>query len=467
MGRAFLSCILLLLMAEEVLGEPSSGAPFHKSHLADTCQGEEFNDDNSLLQVGAPPGHRSWPQVAPPPNSATPARVYCEDDPTKGYCPFYSPLRQSINAEYPPNNTQYAEFPQGVLAGTLAWAVPTKDSSPSHSKWAGLDEVGRALSPTSLSFGFFNLSAPGSLRTPHWHSNSAEVSYIISGRGRISMTKLPHRDIAGAPVSLRRPTETFAVGPGDAFYAPVGYHHYFESIDPTENLFGLAIFDTDNLKTFDFPQVLRVMDREFLAHVLNIPNSVVDSWNFYNRTVIDPAYPDYSPSRTEVSLTVHPDFKIRGVNRDLVPSPRQDLHGRVATHTISKSEGSTYSRILNFALGYTEMAPGALLEPYWNDNADEVFMVIEGSELKVSRAGSSPGDNKTGTFMVGRYDLFLCETGLTCWINNNGKSKAKLLRIWNNPQPTLTNVYDAYYGLPVDVAGTMFYKQRAHSQFRR
>jgi hypothetical protein len=150
MGRAFLSCILLLLMAEEVLGEPSSGAPFHKSHLADTCQGEEFNDDNSLLQVGAPPGHRSWPQVAPPPNSATPARVYCEDDPTKGYCPFYSPLRQSINAEYPPNNTQYAEFPQGVLAGTLAWAVPTKDSSPSHSKWAGLDEVGRALSPTPL-----------------------------------------------------------------------------------------------------------------------------------------------------------------------------------------------------------------------------------------------------------------------------------------------------------------------------
>ena len=101
----------------------------------------------------------------------------------------------------------------------------------------------------------FELKQQGTLRDPHWHSNAGEFSYIIKGTARVTVTGLPKTNMEGRRVaSDERSSETFLSGPGDAFYSPVGYHHYFESVHPSEPLYGIAVFDTADLKTFDTPQ---------------------------------------------------------------------------------------------------------------------------------------------------------------------------------------------------------------------
>ena len=37
-----------------------------------------------------------------------------------------------------------------------------------------------------------------------------------------------------------RDSETFLLQPGDGFYSPVGFHHYFQGVNDSDPLFGIA-----------------------------------------------------------------------------------------------------------------------------------------------------------------------------------------------------------------------------------
>jgi oxalate decarboxylase len=65
---------------------------------------------------------------------------------------------------------------------------------------------------------------PKGIREPHWHPNAAELDYVISGRGRMTIFS-PGDNV-----------DTFEVGPGEIVFIPSGYFHYIENVNRSEDM---------------------------------------------------------------------------------------------------------------------------------------------------------------------------------------------------------------------------------------
>ncbi|KNC82254.1 hypothetical protein SARC_05461 [Sphaeroforma arctica JP610] len=343
--------------------------------------------------------------------------------------------------------------------GTINW-VRGSAHAPGSVEWIGVDAIGEGTTPGGkLNLGMFNMTQLGEVRTSHWHPNANELSYIISGKCRVTVTSVAHKNLNGISVPTveqpHRPTETFLLGPGDAFYAPVGFSHHFENVDGSEPLVGIAIFNTDNLESFDMPQVMKHIDADVLSRTLDIPVDMVEKWYTGPRTVLDAPTPEWnsdSLANAESGPSTMIDYLVSGIDQNLREAPRSDTNGKVSTGVVDAND---FPILQGMSIAYTEIAPGAVLEPYWTDNADELIYVLEGIDVHVGKADMR--GTRSGTWDVETGYLVLNEVGVTVYIENRGTEPVKLLRIFNYELPTLTTLHDSYVAVPVDVAASMLH----------
>eukprot|EP01134_Creolimax_fragrantissima_P006136 CFRG6136T1 len=96
--------------------------------------------------------------------------------------------------------------------GTINW-VTGSAHAPGSVEWTGIDFIGQGANIK------FTLTNAGEVRSPHWYPNPNELSYIISGTARVTVTGLVYKDSESVSTVMHavRPTETFLVGRGDAF----------------------------------------------------------------------------------------------------------------------------------------------------------------------------------------------------------------------------------------------------------
>jgi len=152
-------------------------------------------------------------------------------------------------------------------------------------------------------------------------------------------------------------------------------------------------------------------------------------------------------------------FKVSGINQDLVPiEHRHQRNGNSVTKVINAKTQPVLG-VTHFSFTYTEIAPGALLEPYWMDDSDEIMYVIEGDSIDIVRSGNGERSCLDKVTVEEGY-LALNEIGTTWTAMNNGSSVAKVLRIFNNKEPSMTTLYDAFHSVPEDVVKTMMYDNR-------
>ena len=91
------------------------------------------------------------------------------------------------------------------------------------------------------------------------------------------------------------------------------------------------------------------------------------------------------------------------------------------------------------------------------DDADEVIFVIEGDSIDVIRSGNG-GKSCLDSFEIEQGFFALNEIGSTWTLTNNGDETAKVLRMFNSNDPSMTTLYDGYGSLPEDVIKTMNYE---------
>jgi hypothetical protein len=109
-----------------------------------------------------------------------------------------------------------------------------------------------------------------------------------------------------------------------------------------------------------------------------------------------------------------------------------------------------------FSFAYTEIAPGAMLEPYWVDNADELIYVLSGEDIEIIRS-SNGVKNCKDSFMVREGYLAIHEIASTWVIRNKHASKTtRLMRMFNN-MPSLTPLSEAFHSMPLDVMNSAFH----------
>jgi len=140
---------------------------------------------------------------------------------------------------------------------------------------------------------------------------------------------------------------------------------------------------------------------------------------------------------------------------DLVPALRQDINGDSATKVVNSQTNNVLDKS-GFSIAYTEVQPDASIEPYWMDDADEVIFVIEGDSIDVVRSGNGQ-KSCLDSFEIEQGFFALNEIGSTWTLTNNGNETAKVLRIFNSNNPSMTTLFDGYESLPEDVINSMMY----------
>lgn len=111
--------------------------------------------------------------------------------------------------------------------------TPPQDVSPGGSRTAATAAnfpILRGMSLYRLEIG------EGGFREPHWHPETAELGYVVCGRGRMTI-----RAPGGA-----KSVDTFDLERGDIYFIPKAYPHHIENIGSgpdAEKLHFLVFFD--------------------------------------------------------------------------------------------------------------------------------------------------------------------------------------------------------------------------------
>ena len=111
------------------------------------------------------------------------------------------------------------------------------------------------------------------MREPHWHPETAEMGYVVAGQARMTIL-----DPDGS-------TDTYIIGPGDAYFIPRAYPHHIENVGGDEAFHVLIFFDQTSPATSATGPSSTSFPRDVLAAAFGMAESDLPTFPF---TPIDP-----------------------------------------------------------------------------------------------------------------------------------------------------------------------------------
>eukprot|EP00978_Attheya_sp_CCMP212_P004632 scaffold10095_cov38-Attheya_sp.AAC.1 len=294
-------------------------------------------------------------------------------DPKTDYVPFFNVSETSNSFTF---------------ANDVTFNLATSDA------WAAMEDIGKDSNDNreGLSFAWVRMPTKGSFRTPHYDANRAELVYVVQGQmGASFLDKSDMSEKSGKSSKSSKSGKTERSGPqlflleaGEAFFSPAGQMHYYENVGDKEELIALSIYDASGVVSKDLPQIIKGFPSDVLSQVLKEPLKDVEKWYDGSKRVYiqhDDKHVDHSDKilvKGSSSDIPHITPKIDG---HMKPAPRRGIHGKVRTGTLDVNSYPLLAQS-KFSFAVTEIAPGARMEPYWVDNADELVFVLDGSDLR-------------------------------------------------------------------------------------
>ena len=110
------------------------------------------------------------------------------------------------------------------------------------------------------------------MREPHWHPETAEMGYVAAGKARMTIL-----DPDGS-------TDTYIIGPGDAYFIPPAYPHHIENVGE-ETFHVLIFFDQVSPGDIGYRSLINVYPRKLLAAGFGMAETDLPAFPF---TQIDP-----------------------------------------------------------------------------------------------------------------------------------------------------------------------------------
>jgi oxalate decarboxylase len=252
---------------------------------------------------------------------------------------------------------------------------------------------------------------PGSLRELHWHSNAAELGYVVSGNCRTT---------ALSPAGPA--TDTF--GPGDVWCFPAGWGHSILGIGQSECHF-ILIFDNG---AFAEEHTLSITD--WLAHT---PASVISQSLGHDLESVAKlpkreAYFAAGPVPDEgfVRATPQADPTLATSHRYRLGAqqPRR-VPGGGAQWLVTANE---FPISTTLSASVLEIEPRAIRELHWHPHADEWQYYLEGAGEMAVYLGK--GQTVTEQFVMG--DIGYVPMGAGHYIRNTGGGVLRLLIGFNH-----------------------------------
>lgn len=130
-----------------------------------------------------------------------------------------------------------------------------------------------ALWPVLRDMAMFSVTiSEQGMREPHWHPETAEMGYVISGEARMTIL-----DPDGS-------TDTYLIGPGDAYFIPPAYPHHIENVGQG-TFHVLVFFDQVSPGDIGYRSLINVYPRDLIAAAFGMAEADLPIFPF---TEIDP-----------------------------------------------------------------------------------------------------------------------------------------------------------------------------------
>jgi oxalate decarboxylase len=141
---------------------------------------------------------------------------------------------------------------------TSAYQFPLESSLPLFSNEVGKAKAARNnVWPVLQRQALFSLQLTGKgMREPHWHPETAEMGYVASGNGRMSI------------LSPSGKIDTYHMQPGDIYFIPKAYPHHIENLKSSE-LHLLIFFDQAMPQDIGFTGSVKSFSDEALSGVMH------------------------------------------------------------------------------------------------------------------------------------------------------------------------------------------------------
>jgi len=287
------------------------------------------------------------------------------------------------------------------------------EQQPPHTSSGGLVR-GASVRQFPVSQGIAGASMrlqPGCLRELHWHTNAAELGYVVSGNCRTTVLSPD-----GAA------TDTF--GPGDVWYFPRGWGHSILGTGASECHF-ILMFDNGS---FAEDHTLSISD--WLAHtspaVVSQSLGLGMEWTaklpkgetyFAEGAVPHDSFPGAASRAKPMPLTTH--------RYPLGAQQPRRITGGGAQWTATADE---FPISTTMSVSVLEIEPGAMRELHWHPHADEWQYYLEGAAEMAVYLGM--GHAVTEQFVTG--DIGYVPMGAGHYIRNIGSGILRLLVGFNN-----------------------------------
>lgn len=155
-----------------------------------------------------------------------------------------------------------------------AYKYSVEATPPQIDSFAGSAHTAKApLWPVLRDISMFSVRITSrGMREPHWHPETAEMGYVLTGQARMTIF-----DPDGS-------TDTYVIGPGDAYFIPPAYPHHIENIG-SGTFHVIIFFDRTEPGDVGYRSLINVYPRDVLAATLGMAEADLPNFPF---TEIDP-----------------------------------------------------------------------------------------------------------------------------------------------------------------------------------
>jgi oxalate decarboxylase len=172
----------------------------------------------------------------------------------------------------PPLNQDAVDDPLGGVPQTMVFRLMDQPATTSPGGWVRIADTRNFAISSEVAAALVEI-APGHLREVHWHPNSDEWQYYISGKGRMSV------------FAAEGAARTFDFHAGDVGYVPMSMSHFIENTSD-EPLRYLELFKAPRYMDVSLAQWMALTPHELVAAHLNINRDLLDAMRKDKQAVI-------------------------------------------------------------------------------------------------------------------------------------------------------------------------------------
>lgn len=279
----------------------------------------------------------------------------------------------------------------------------------------------------------------GGIQVPHWHVNSAELNYCLSGKAKMT--------IYGNAQEF-----TFTLYPGQLTFVPKGYWHDIENIG-NEEIKVIMVYENEQPQDIGVAESVHSLPKEILNSIFGLKSP-----GLFDQLGIEESYDEIIQTQqvdqsennlanSENGKNISNPFTINlGSTEPQVQTPGG----------IARLGSNPYFPILSgLSVFVLDLEPRGIIEPHTHPNAGELNYVIEG-KVRFTILGPK-GEMETNEMVKGQ--VFFVPAGYFHYLENSDSSKkGTVASFFSNDNPQFLGLVGGLSSYSNTVLGSMFKK---------